>query len=102
MNDHEIHTYGGYKYRRRGTGWERRMHGTIAWYTLNRTSGKVETVEMLDALHPLPDPPPVTVTLDGETWTKEDDTRWRTGGTRGSYSLQLALDRIVELGGQDR
>jgi hypothetical protein len=94
----EVHVYGGNEYRRGDDGWGWRIEGGGYWYAI----GDGAHGEMLDVLHPLPDPPPVTVTLDGTTWTKEDGTRWAFNSVGASFSLRLALNRIVELGGADQ
>jgi hypothetical protein len=95
----EIHTYGSTKYRRGDDGWEERRTIRGFWHTILPQTSSI--VAMLDVLHPLPDPPPVTVTINGTVWTRSGV--WiNQFGNKASFSLCDALGRIVELGGADQ
>jgi hypothetical protein len=103
MSADEIHTYGDCEYRREDGVWRlRALSSSGYWYAIVVDGEDSPLLAMLDALHPLPDPPPVTVTLGEHVWTK-DGGFWVNHRPVGvPLTLGLALDRIVELGGADQ
>ena len=91
------HTYGSVEYKPAKHGqWKCRAKHELEWSYVISPS----IIAMLNALHPAPNP---TVTLGGVTYERWlDDDFWRTEqGTRTTYGLSRAVDRIVELGGAD-